>query len=404
MPTPITVEEYLARVLALAEDAPRHLETVPVTAASGRVLGVSVSAAVSVPPFDNSAMDGFAVRAADLAAVPVSLAVLGESAAVAGPIPPVVAGGSVRVMTGGRLPPGADAVVPVELTDQPAGATPLPARVEIQEAVRPGANVRRRADDLAAGDPVLSAGDLLTPAAIGSAAAVGVGELPVWRRPRVAVVATGAELVEPGTPIADGQLHDSNSAMLAALAEAAGAHVVWAGRTGDDPDRLRALLAGLPPVELILTSGGVSAGVYEPLRLLGSELEFCSVAMQPGKPQGYGRVGGVPLLAFPGNPVSSFVSFRVFGRPLLDALAGLRRRERSRVVRAAVGWSSPAGRRQYLPVRLDEGPDGTWVRPSRRRGSGSHLVASLHLADALAVVPAERSVVEAGEPVTLMEF
>lgn len=402
MPALLTVEDYLARVLTLGH-SPRRVETVPLDAALGRVLAVDVAAAVSVPPFDNSAMDGYAVRAADLAVVPVSLTVVGESAAVSGPIPRVVPGSAVRVMTGGRVPIGADTVVPVEQTDQPAGAVPLPSRVEIRAAVRSGAHVRRMADDLAAGDPVFAVGDLVTPAALGAAAAVGVSSLLVWARPRVAVLATGAELVEPGSALADGELHDSNSVMLAALAGEAGADVAWAGRCGDDPTELAALLGGLPPVELILTTGGVSAGAYEPLRQLGAGLEFCSVAMQPGKPQGYGRINGVPLLAFPGNPVSSFVSFRVFGRPLLDVCTGRRRGERARVVRAAEGWSGPPGRRQYLPVRVEERPDGTFVRPSHRRGSGSHLVASLHLADGLAVVPDEQSVVTAGEPVMLME-
>ena len=398
----ISVEDYLGRVLALTEGTHQPIERVPLAAALGRVVAADVEAQVSVPPFDNSAMDGFAVRAADLHEVPVRLRVVGESAAVAGPIPAVEPGTAVRVMTGGRLPPGADAVVPVELTDRPAGAAPLPAAVEVRQPVRLNANVRRAADDLAAGDPVLSAGDLITAATIGSAAAAGLSVLPVFGRPRVAVVATGAELVEPGAALADGQLHDSNSSMLAALSSTAGADVVWSGRCGDDPDELAALLAGLPPTDLILTSGGVSAGAYEPLRLLGG-LEFCAVAMQPGKPQGFGRVGGVPLLAFPGNPVSSFVSFLVFGRPVLDTLSGLRRPRSTRVARAAVGWSTPPGRRQYLPVHIDEGPDGTLVRPSHRRGSGSHLIASLHLAEALAVVPAEQTEVTAGELVTLME-
>ncbi|MFT3859853.1 gephyrin-like molybdotransferase Glp [Micropruina sp.] len=399
----LEVEAYLARVLGLADGFDPPVESVSLAAATGRVLAADLTAGVSVPPFDNSAMDGFAVRAADLASVPVVLVVVGESAAAAGPIPSVVPGTAVRVMTGGRVPPGADTVVPVELTDQPAGAAPLPAQVEVRRQVPDGGNVRRAADDLAAGDPVLPAGALITPAAVGSAASVGWGALPVFGVPRVAVVSTGAELVEPGASLAEGQLHDSNSAMVAALAAAAGAEVRFAGRSGDDPDELAALLAALPPVDLILTSGGVSAGAYEPLRLLGAGLEFVSVAMQPGKPQGYGRIGGVPLLAFPGNPVSSFVSFRVFGRPLIDALAGLCRRDRTRVGRAAEGWASPPGRRQYLPVRLDETADGTLVRASHRRGSGSHLVASLALADALAVVPAEQTVVEAGATLTLVE-
>ena len=399
----LSVEEYLATVLGLAEGVSLGSETVLLPAALGRVLAADVMARLAVPLFDNSAMDGFAVRAADVVEVPVHLAVLGESAAAGGPIPSVTPGGAVRVMTGGRLPSGADAVVPVEDTDQPAGAAPLPDRVRIDRVVHVGQHVRRRADDVAECALVLSAGELVTPAALAAAVGVGHGVLPVVRRPRVAVLATGAELVAPGTDPAAGEIPDSNSVMLAALAAAAGAEVVAATRSGDDPAELSAVIAGLPAVDLILTSGGVSAGVYEPLRQLDAELEFSAVAMQPGKPQGHGRVGGVPLLAFPGNPVSAFVSFRVFGRPLLDALTGVRRSDRIRTVRAGVDWRTPPGRRQYLPVTLAETPDGTVARPSHRHGSGSHLIASLHLADALAVVPAERDAVTAGERVTVME-
>ncbi|MBK8447440.1 MAG: molybdopterin molybdotransferase MoeA [Micropruina sp.] len=399
----ISVEEYLATVLALADGAVLAVESVVLPAALGRVLAAGQSALLAVPPFDNSAMDGFAVRAADVASVPAVLRVVGESAAASGPIPVVEPGCAVRVMTGGRLPSGADAVVPVELTDQPIGYAPLPEWVEVREAVGSGRNVRRAADDLAAGDPVLRAGELITPGTIASAASVGLGVLPVNRRPRVAVVATGAELVPAGRPVAEGEIPDSNSVMLAALAARAGAEVVAAECSGDDPGELAALLERLPEADLIITSGGVSAGAYEPLRLLEAELEFCSVAMQPGKPQGCGRVNGVPLLAFPGNPVSSFVSFHVFGRPLLETFAGLLPRDRTRTATAAVGWNTPPGRRQYLPVQLDETAGGTLVRPSHRRGSGSHLVASLHLADALAVVGAEVEAVAAGDPITILE-
>lgn len=396
----ISVEDYRERVLSLLSGRVLGVEQVPLLDACGRVLAEDLSARVAVPPFDNSAMDGFAVRAADVAAVPVELDVVGESAAAGGPIPDVRPGTAVRVMTGARVPAGADAVVPVELTDQSPGAAPLPARVRIDEAVPRGRHVRRAADDLAAGDLVLEAGALLTPAAVAAASSVGYGVLPMRRRPRVAVVATGAELVEPGQPLADGQIPDSNSVMVAALARAAGAEVVAVARCGDDPAALAGLLAGLPAVDVVFTTGGVSAGVYEPLRQLGGALEFCSVAMQPGKPQGCGLVGGVPLVAFPGNPVSSFVSFRVFGRPLLDALTRARRPERSWFVPALEGWRAPTGRRQYVPVVTE--PDG--VRLSHRRGSGSHLIASLHLADAIAVVPAERHGVAAGDLVELMEI
>lgn len=397
----ISVEDYRERVIALAAGASMGTERVPVGEASGRVLAERVAARFAVPPFDNSAMDGFAVRAADVGRTPVDLVVAGESAAAGGRVPEVGAGTAVRVMTGGRLPAGADAVVQVEWTDQPRGAAPLPDRVRIDRSVDPGQNVRRAAEDVRAGDEVLPRGVLLTPASVAAAASVGHGELEVCRRVRVAVVATGAELVEPGLALSPGEIPDSNSLMLAALAGAAGAEVAAVRRCGDDPAELESLLAGLPAVDLVLTTGGVSAGAYEPLRLLGAGLEFCAVAMQPGKPQGYGTVDGVPLLAFPGNPVSSFVSFHVLGVPLLDALTGAVRRRVPRFARAAAGWPSPEGRRQYVPVAVEA--DGSVVRPSHVRGSGSHLIASLHLADALALVGAARTRVEAGDRLELME-
>ncbi len=394
----VSVEEYRERVVSLAAGRDLAVERVGLAEASGRVLAADLVARFAVPPFDNSAMDGFAVRAADVHSPPVALTVAGESAAVAGEIPAVGPGLAVRVMTGGRIPPGADAVVQVELTDQPAGVAPLPRQVRILESVPPGRHVRRAADDLAAGDLVLPAGTVLTPAAVAAAASVGYGELQVRVRPRVAVIATGAELVEPGRPLADGEIPDSNSLMIAALAAASGAEVVTVARSGDDPRALARLLTDLPRVDAVFTSGGVSAGVYEPVRQLGAELEFCSVAMQPGKPQGCGLVDGVPLVAFPGNPVSSFVSFHVLGRPLLDALTGARRTVARRFAVALDGWRSPGGRRQYVPVITET--DG--VRLTHRLGSGSHLAASLHRADALAIVPEDRLAVAVGDRLEVM--
>lgn len=394
----IGVEEYAQRVLALAAARSLSVERVPLGRAVGRVLAEPVAARFAVPPFDNSAMDGFAVRAADVGSVPVWLDVVGESAAASGSIPAVTPGTAVRVMTGGRIPPGADAVVPVELTDSRPGPVPLPPRIRIDEAVSTGLHVRRAADDLAAGDPVLPAGAVLTAAAVAALASVGHGEAPVVARPRVAVISTGTELVEPGRALMPGQIPDSNSLLLAALALGAGAEVVAARRCGDEPGALARALAELGGVDVVVTSGGVSAGAYEPVRQLGGSVEFSAVAMQPGKPQGCGLVDGVPLVAFPGNPVSAFVSFHVFGVPLLDALTGAARRRREWVAPALQGWRSPAGRRQYVPVVLEA--DG--VRPSHRRGSGSHLIGSLHLAGALAVVPADSDEVGVGDRLRIM--
>ncbi|MFT3969524.1 MAG: molybdopterin molybdotransferase MoeA [Micropruina sp.] len=394
----ISVEDYRERVLGLVAGRQLGAQPVPLAQAAGRVLAEDLFARFAVPPFDNSAMDGFAVRAADVARVPVELAVAGESAAAGGDIPAVRPGTAVRVMTGARVPPGAEAVVPVELTDQPAGATPLPRRVRIAESVPAGRHIRPAASNLAAGDLVLPAGTILAAAALGAAASVGYGELPVRVAPKVAVIATGAELVEPGRRLAAGEIPDSNSVMLAGLAASSGADAVAVRRCGDDPGALADLLAQLPAVNVVFTTGGVSAGAYEPLRQLGGGLEFCAVAMQPGKPQGCGVLHGVPLVAFPGNPVSSFISFQMFGRPLLDALTGALPSVVRRRAVALDGWPSPRGRRQYVPVVTEA--DG--VRLTHPLGSGSHLVASLHRADALAIVPEERDAVAVGDVLEVM--
>lgn len=401
----IAVEEHLAAVLAGV--GPLPATEVALADALGLTLAADVAALLAVPPFTNSAMDGFAVRADDVALPPVTLRVAGESAAGPGDLPAVGPGQAVRVMTGGRLPPGADAVVPVELTDQPRGAAPLPDAVRIDQTVPPGRHVRRAGEDVAAGDPVLTAGTVLSAAALAALAAVGHGVVRVHRRPRVAVLATGAELVAAGEAPAPGQIPDSNSLMLAALARAWGAEVTVAGRVGDDPGAFEAALAAVAAgADAVLTTGGVSVGAYDVVRQARGELVFAEVAMQPGKPQGRGWVTTpdgrrVPVLAFPGNPVSGFVSFQVFARPLLARLAGRTEPARTRAFVAAAGWTSVPGRRQYLPVALTD--DGT-CRPSHALGSGSHLIASLHLADGLAIVGEDVTAVTAGQTVQVMEL
>ena len=401
----IDVEEHLAAILDGVEQLPAR--TVPIAGALGLVLAADLDARLAVPPFTNSAMDGYAVRAADVAGAPVVLRVVGESAAGAGQVPGVGAGEAVRVMTGGRLPDGADAVVPVEATDQPRGAAPRPDLVEIREAVPPGRHLRRAGEDVAAGAPVLAAGTVLAPAGLAAAVSVGYGEVPVHPRPRVGVLATGEELVAPGDSPAPGQIPDSNSTMLAALATAWGAEVTAVARVGDDPAAFDdALTRAASTADVVLTTGGVSVGAYDVVRQSVAGLIFAAVAMQPGKPQGRGHVTTddgrrVPVLAFPGNPVSGFVSFLVFARPLLARLAGRPEGIQTTPRRAATGWSSVPGRRQYLPVVL--AADGT-CRPSHALGSGSHLIASLHLADGLAIVGEDVTAVAAGDTVEVMEL
>lgn len=397
-----SVAEHLGEVLLLAEPLPP--QEVPVAVDPMVSLAEPVMATLAVPPFDNSAMDGFAVRARDVARVPVDLDVVGDVPAGRPPEGALRAGQAMRIMTGAPLPAGADAVVPVEDTDQSPGDTPLPARVRVRAAVGPGRHVRRAGEDVRAGDTVLPAGAAATPAAVAAAVSVGAATWRVRRRPRVAVISTGSELVGPSEPVGPGRIPDSNLPLLAGLVVQHGGEVVRRQRVADDPDAFLAVVARCGDCDLVLTTGGVSVGAFEVVRQAsGPAVEFVSVAMQPGKPQGLGRlrVDGrdVPLLALPGNPVSVFVSAWLFVRPLLATMGGRPTTLVTRRVTAAEGWRSPAGRAQYLPARLTV--DGVvWAHPG---GSRSHAIASLHRADALAVVPAEWDEVRPGDELEVFD-
>jgi len=409
----VPVEEYLATLLAPVTPLPA--EEVAVADALGRGLAADLVARLDVPPFDTSAMDGFAVRAAE-APAGTTLPVAGDIPAGPGRPGALPRRAAMRIMTGAPLPAGADAVVPVEDTDQPAGPAAVPATVRIGVASPAGANVRRRGEDVAAGAVVLPAGTRLTPAALASAISVGHGVLTVRRRPRVAVVSTGSELVGPGEVPGPGQIPDSNATLVAALLRARGHDVAGVHRVADDVGALAAALeAAAADADLVITTGGVSAGAFDVVKEATTSRGFTytAVAMQPGKPQGHGVVestrGRSLVLALPGNPVSVFVSFHLFARPVLDAMAGTPRRPGLLAARAAAGWTSPRGRRQYIPVRLTApaslaDPLPTVV-PTHPLGSGSHLIASLHRANAIAVVPEDVLAVAAGDlvPVLLVE-
>lgn len=388
MSGPLSVEEHLAHVLGLA--VPMPVERVGIEAEGG-VLAEDLVALVAVPPFDNSAMDGFAVRAIDC--VPgADLTVVGDVPAGSSSAPAVGPGEAVRIMTGAPMPEGADAVLPVESTDQPRGAAPLPGSVLVRGRVEAGQHVRRAGDDVSAGDLALRAGTAWGPEAAAAAASLGYGHVPLRRPPRVAVLSTGSELVAPGLPLGPGQIPDSNSILLAGLVRRFGGQVVTRRVLPDDPAGFAAALAEATAVaDVVVTTGGVSVGAFEVVRqVVEGRISFVTVAMQPGKPQAAGRLTApdgrqVPFLGLPGNPVSVFVSAWVFLRPLLAACQGRAAGWPALELPVAETWRSPLGRRQYTPVRLVDGA----VSPSHRLGSGSHLIASLHLADGLAVVPEE---------------
>ncbi|MGV9194465.1 molybdopterin molybdotransferase MoeA [Microbacterium sp. MC2] len=402
---PVAVETQLDRVLASTPLL--GAETVAVADAAGRTLRAPVRAAVDIPVFDNSAMDGFAVRFADVheagPAHPVALTVVADLPAGTAEDPPLGAGQAARIMTGSPVPTDADAIVPFE--DTAGGLADSLGTVTVQRAPRTaGAHIRRTGEDVRAGDEVLPAGIVLGAWQQGAAAAAGVAEVTVARRPRVAVISTGSELVAPGQSLQRGQIPESNSVLLAGLALAAGAEVVHRTSVDDEGRQLQETLAKLlAAVDVVVFSGGVSAGAYEVVKNeLAGAMAFTKVAMQPGKPQGFGVAdSGALLFGLPGNPVSAAVSFEVFVRPALCAMQG-----RTTVARpvlrlpASTAWRTPPGRRQFLPAAIDRSDPARWTAgPATPGGSGSHRAGGLGVAEAYIVVPAEVDAVAAGDAV-----
>ncbi len=399
----VSVDRHLAEILATIRPLPPAM--LGLAEAEGGVLAEDVTAGTPLPSFDNSAMDGYAVRAQDIEgaseAAPVTLPVTAEIAAGDTGSYQVTPGSCVRIMTGALLPPGADAVVQVEWTD---GGT---SRAQFRRPVAPGDAIRRRGDDVAKGDVLVTAGTWVGSVQLALLAAAGVGSALVRPRPRVAVISTGNELAEPGTPIIPGRIWDSNSFMLAAAARQAGA-VADRHRISDDPAGVLAAIEDqLPRADLLVTSGGVSMGgehdvVKAALAGLGT-VTFRKVAMQPGMPQGFGVVGAqrTPIFTLPGNPVSAFVSFELFVRPALRALQGLHT-ERTSPARAILTGAvrSPLGRRSFLRGVLDA-EEGT-VTPLT--GQASHQLGALAQANALIVVPEQVVAMDAGDPAEVVRL
>jgi molybdopterin molybdotransferase len=397
MATMQNVDDYLAEILAAIRPlTPRELS---LEDADGGVLAEDITAQWPLPPFDNSAMDGYAVRAADLAAAtaehPVTLPVTGEVAAGDTREHQVAPGSCLRIMTGAPMPAGADAVVPVELTD---GGI---AQVAIRQAARPGDSVRRAGGDAAPGDALLAAGIRLGPAALGLLAASGRASVLARPRPRMTVLSTGNELAAPGTPVTRGQIWESNSFMLASAARQAGAVAARQASVPDDPAKVLAVIEDAAGrADLLVTSGGVSMGgehdvVKAALEKLGT-VGFRKVAMQPGMPQGFGMVGAAstPIMTLPGNPVSAYVSFQLFVRPALRALQG-KASGHQRTARAVLTapLRSPRDKRSFLRGVLAD--DGTEVTPLS--GQASHQLAALARANALIVVPEQVVAMQEGD-------
>lgn len=389
----LDVEEYLAEILSLASPITER-ETVGLDAALDRVLAQPVHARGPIPAFDNSSMDGFAIRHADLAAHP-ELVIAGEVPAGSSQDPGFGPGQCVRIMTGAPMPSSADTIVPIEVTSVDGD------RIRIRGSVTEGQFVRAAGSDVSRGTRLLEAGERLNARKISVVAAAGHEHVEVMRRLVVGVVATGDELVAPGGDLQRGQIFDSNSAFLAAAVGRMGARPVVRSRVPDHNAALEGVLDELSSrCDVILVTGGVSVGDHDVTRMVLEErgAVFRHVRMQPGKPQGWTRWDGVPVIGLPGNPLSVTISFEVFVVSLLDALLGTATAPWTGAV-AADEWSSPEGRRQFVPARIEVTREGTLlVRRAHQGGSASHLVTSLAQADGLAVVPEETTRVSEGDP------
>ncbi|MGA0268624.1 MAG: gephyrin-like molybdotransferase Glp [Candidatus Nanopelagicales bacterium] len=402
----VSVDDYREGILAGLE--PLDPITLPLADSHGCVLADDVVAQWPLPSFDNSSMDGYAVIASDVSAAseasPVTLTVIDDVPAGSRADVALRPGCAVRIMTGAPIPSGTDCIVPVEVTD--AGTD----SVEIRERVAAGSYIRRAGEDVIIGDVVVRAGTLLSSRQLAVIAAVGKGHLVVYPRPRVAVLSTGSELVEPGTPLSKGMISDSNSFLLVSAANEAGAQAYRVPPVPDDAEAFSAAISDqLHRADLILTSGGVSMGAYDTVKEVFSSygtVEFTKVAMHPGMPQGHGVVGEsdderIPVITLPGNPVSSYISFQNFVRPAINKLRGLGSTDRPRVAAEVTKpLDSPQSKRQFARGRfLDDGR----VEPVGG-GQGSHVIGGLAQADCLIVIPEGVAHVNTGDTVDVVDL
>ncbi len=395
----ISVEEALIRILGAFSPLPA--ETVSLTDALGRVLAEDVTAALTQPPHHVSAMDGYAVRAADLTEVPVSLEVVAEIAAGALRHEPLEPGQAVRIFTGAPLPPGADAIVIQENTEAEAG------RVRILQSVQPGRYVRPAGLDFRAGELGIAAGRRLTSRDIGLAAAMNRPWLKVRRRPRVAILSTGDEVVLPGEALGEGQIVASNGFSLSAFVTAAGGQAIHLGIASDDRGQLDAALDQAAGSDLLVTSGGASVGKHDLVQGAlvdkGMDLDFWKIAMRPGKPLMFGLMGEMPVLGLPGNPVSSLVCALLFLRPAISALLGLAQDLPGESAALGCDLGENDERQDYLRARLEVDATGQLTAVPFERQDSS-MLATLSRADCLVVRAPHAPPATAGDPVTILRL
>ncbi|MFL6159371.1 MAG: gephyrin-like molybdotransferase Glp [Marmoricola sp.] len=400
---PLGVDEHLAEILDRIAELPAYDQ--PLLETLGLPVVDDIVAPLSLPSFDNSAMDGYAVVFKDVADAtpdkPVHLPVVGEIAAGKATIYAMSPGTAVRIMTGAPVPTGCDAIVPVEATDNGV------AKVLINEAPSVGQHIRRAGEDVRTGDVLLRAGDRMDPRRVGLLASVGIGRVAPRPRPRVVIMSTGSELVEPGERLGRDQIHDSNSYLLAAAVRNLGAIAYRVTAVSDDPATFtEALSDQLVRADVVVTSGGVSKGTHDVVKeaLIGlGSVTFREVAMQPGKPQGFGLVGedSTPIFTLPGNPVSAYVSFELFVAPALRKMMGRTPLSRPLVrAKLTTELTSIKGRRQFLRGLFDPKVGGSTVTPVG--GAGSHLMGGLSQSNALIVLGEDVTAVPAGVDVPVM--
>ena len=393
----LTYKDALAQILDQA--VPLAPIQTRLTDALGLVLAEDLTTPFDLPPFDNSSMDGFAVRAADLESIPVTLPIVGEIAAGALDIPALLPGTALRIMTGAPVPDGADTVVPVEDTEAEADG-----KAAFLEAVQQGQHIRRAGEETKRGSVVVPKDARLRPAEIGMAATVGRAEVFAYPRPRVAIVSTGDELVEPGAGLKRGQIYNSNAYALAAQVQDAGGVVVQQLHARDTPEALRAAFDSCAGADILITSGGVSVGDFDYVKAVFAErgtVDFWKVAIRPGKPLAFGQWGKTLFFGLPGNPASSMVTFELFVRPALRKLAGhsqLTRPETKAVL--TENASHTPGRQSYQRARVSGEPGRYTVRATGAQGSG--MLSPLVQANALLVLPSETAIFPAGTEVTVL--